>query len=110
MDEKLKALRKRRGPAEIQQLLAEFANSGLKPREFCAGREMALSTLQRYRRKAKQKPEMNRGRLLPVELRSGAGEKESGLAVVVGPGRRIAVQSGFDESTLKRLVDVLERV
>ena len=42
-------VRRRRGPAEIEQLVVEFTQSGMNPREFCVGRGLSLSTLQRYR-------------------------------------------------------------
>jgi hypothetical protein len=77
---------------------------------------MALNTLKRYLKRhgeaGKRGPDY--GGLVAVELaavdpaRRQAGE--SGLAVVVGLGRRIEVGAGFDAPTLVRLLSVLERL
>jgi hypothetical protein len=40
--------RKRRSSEEIKRLVAEFEASGLRQSEFCRGRGLALSTLQRF--------------------------------------------------------------
>jgi hypothetical protein len=102
------AVRKRRGRAEIEQLVGEFVGSGMRQSEFCQGRGLALSTLQRHLkkqgRKRYAKPE---GRLVPVEI-AGRQENDCTLALTIR-GHRIEVRRGFDESTLRRLVDMLER-
>ena len=107
-------MRRRRGRAEIEQLVAEFASSGLRPREFCAGRGLAVSTLHRYRQMGRRKPRSMQGEggLVRVELAGRRRRKEGGgsLAVVLVSGRRIEVQPGFDGPTLERLVGVLERI
>ena|SRR5437660_12052500 len=107
-------VKRRRGPAEIEQLVVEFAKSGMKAREFCVGRGLSLSTLQRYRNKQGQKGggTNSEGRLVPVELASRPWRSECGRgwAVVLGSGRKIEVPDDFDEATLERLVGVLERV
>jgi len=107
-------VRRRRGPAEIEQLVVEFTQSGMNPREFCVGRGLSLSTLQRYRNKQGQKRggTNSEGRLVPVELASRPWRSECGRgwAVVLGSGRKIEVPDDFEEATLERLVGVLERV
>ena len=107
-------VKRRRGRAEVKQLVVEFARSGMKPREFCVGRGLSLSTLQRYRNKQGQKRggTNSEGRLVPVELasRSWRSECGRGWAVVLGSGRKIEVPDDFEEATLERLVGVLERV
>ena len=95
---------KRRTRAEVQQLVAEFVNSGMRRSEFCKSRGLSFSTLDRHLG----------GRLVPVELaaRKSAAQHEPscGLAVVLPGGRRVEVHPDFDTSTFERLVSLLERV
>ena len=110
--------RRRRTRAEVQQLVAEFASSGMRQNEFCRSRGLSLSTLARHLKKLRWKRKRKSTRadckLLGVELatRKPAAESESSceLAVVVSGGRRIEVGSGFDAHTLERLVSALERM
>ena len=108
---------KRRTRAEVQQLVAEFVNSGLRRSEFCQSRGLSFSTLDRHlkklRWKRRHKPSSPASRLVPVELaarRSPQHDATCGLAVVLSAGRRIEVHPGFDTSTFERLVSLLERV
>jgi hypothetical protein len=109
------AVRRRRTRAEVEQLVAEFENSGMRRSEFCRSRGLCWGTLNRYlERQRRQRHAVKPvGRLLTVELagpsRTGQGES-GGLAVVLASGRRIEVGSGFDTHTLERLVSALERV
>ena len=110
--------RRRRTRAEVQQLVSEFASSGIRQNEFCRSRGLSLSTLARHlkkrRWKKKRKSTGAKCKLLGVELATGkpAAESESscGLAVVVSSGRRIEVQRDFDVPTFERLVNALEQV
>ena len=108
--------RKRRPRAEIEQLVAEFVNSGIRRTEFCRSRGLALSTLDRHLKKQGKRKKRTAGdsHLVAVELAGSRATRESqsicGLAVVLGGGRRIEVQRGFDASTLHQLVNLLERL
>lgn len=108
--------RPRRGAAAIKQLVGEFAESGLGQSEFCRSRGMALNTLKRYLKRHGEvgKTEPGYSGMVAVELAAvdplGRQAGESGLAVVVGSGRRIEVGAGFDAPTLGRLLSVLERL
>ena len=112
----MRVRRPRRGAAAIKQLVREFVDSGLRQSEFCRSRGLALNTLKRYLKRHGETGNAgcNLSGLVAVELaavdpaRRQAGE--SGLAVVVGSGRRIEVAAGFDAPTLARLVAVLERL
>jgi hypothetical protein len=105
----------RRTRSEIEQLVAEFAGSGLNRTEFCRRRRMSLGTLNRYlQRKEAGQNGTAQGGLVAVEL---AGAKViadrhagCGLAVVLPHGRKIEVQAGFDAATLERLLKLLENV
>jgi hypothetical protein len=106
--------RRRRSAAEIEQIKNEYASSGMKQREFCRSRGLSLSALQRYLKGQRRKPKTAcvRSRLLTVEVAasaSGEAKSHSGVSLVLGEGRKVEVERGFDESTLCRLVAVLER-
>jgi transposase len=111
----------RRSRAEADRLVAEYEASGMSRREFCARQGVALGTLDLYRKRQRREamaaraPGGSRGsgaKLVAVEV-AGKEKKEwergCGLAVVLGKGRRIEVRASFDEATLKRLVDLLEK-
>jgi hypothetical protein len=108
---------KRRTRAEVEQLVGEFVNSGMRRGEFCRSRGLSLSTLSRHlkkqRWKRKNRAASSVGGLVPVELSTKTSptrhEPSCGLAVVLSRGRRIEVCSDFDTSTLERLVGILER-
>jgi hypothetical protein len=109
---------KRRTRAEVQQLVAEFMNSGMRRSEFCRSRDLSFSTLDRRlkkrRWKRRRRPVPSAGRLLKVALAAKKSPTQydatCGLAVVLPGGRRIEVHPDFDTSTFERLVSVLERV
>jgi hypothetical protein len=107
-------IRRRRGRAEIEQLVAEFGASGLTRTAFCQERGLSLSTLARYRRRQPQQASGEAGgakRWLAVETADPAvGGEVSGLAVLLAGGRRIEVRRGFDGETLRRLVLTLEQI
>jgi hypothetical protein len=98
--------------------VSEFVNSGMRRSEFCQGRGLSLSTLDRHLRKRRWKRKtrstLANDKLVAVELaiKKAPGEQPAscGLAVVLSGGRRIEVQRDFDGHTLERLVSVLEQV
>src|ERR1700693_836532 len=109
---------KRRTRAEVQQLVADFLNSGMRRSEFCQSRGLSFSTLDRHlkklRWKRRRKPISSAGRLVPVELAARKSptqpEPSFGLALVLPGGRRIGAHPDFDTNTFERLVSALERV
>ena len=110
------AARRRRTRAEVRQLVSEFVNSGMRRSEFCQGRGLSLSTLDRHLRKWRWKRKTRstpaNDKLVAVELAIKKPPAEQpascGLAVVLSGGRRIEVQRDFDVHTFERLVSVLE--
>jgi hypothetical protein len=83
-------------------------------KEFCLNRGLALSTLQRYLHNGSRKQKTPaKSRLVAVEVACGGGLREPetgcGLALVWGEGCKLEVHRGFDEATLQKLLDVLER-
>jgi hypothetical protein len=107
--------RGRRTREAVQRLVSEFPSSGLRPTEFCRRHRLAPGTLRRHLQK--QAVAQNQAaagvRFVAVKLNGapGSASKETaptGLEVVLAGGRRIAVTSGFDVTTLGRLVRALE--
>ena len=108
------AIRRRRGRAEIEQLVAEFEASGRTRTAFCQDRGLSLATLARYRRRQPQPASGEAGgakRWLAVEVAGPTvGGGVSGLAVALAGGRRIEIGRGFDAGTLRQLVLALEQI
>ena len=106
---------RRRSPAEAERLAAEFEASGLSRGEFCRNRRLKVSTLDAYRKRRRQAQREATGAARGGAVQvSGARQPDgdaprSGLAVVLGSGRRIEVERGFDAGTLGQLLSVLER-
>ena len=103
---------RRRSRSEAEQLVTEYESGGLTRASFCAGRGLSVGTLDYYRKCQRDRKQDRAGRIVPVQLLSGvrpASRYENGIAlwVELTSGCRIAVGSGFDASTLKRLVAVL---
>ena len=102
--------RRRRSRAQAEQLVVEYAASGMSREEFCRKHGLALSTLARYQRRREQGQDEGAGpsRWLAVELSGAHPAGASGLAVVLKGGRRIEVGRGFDSQTLQQLVSLLQ--
>jgi len=109
------AVRQRRPRSEIRRLVAEFANSGMDASEFCRSRGVSRTSLYRHLKKRQSDGSSagNSMELLAVEVagvKCSSSIQDYELAVVLANARRIEVHPGFDETTLARLVSVLERV
>ena len=109
---------KRRTRAEVQELVAEFMSSGMRPSEFCRSRGLSFGTLDRHLKKRlwkkRRRPVSSAGRLLKVALAAKKSPTQHGatcgLAVVLTGGRRIEIYPDFDTNAFERLVSALERV
>jgi Transposase IS66 family len=92
------AVRRRRSRAEVEALVAEFEASGLMREAFCRQRDLAVGTLDQYRRRVHD-GHPRRGPLLPVELVSSSRDsdarrkwdKPSGLSLAVRDAGGMAV-------------------
>jgi transposase-like protein len=113
-EEQSTVVKRRRTAAEIEQIVGEFKNSGMNRSQFCRQQGVTLGVLNRYLRQL-----LGSGGggakgdgLVAVEVadqeRIADRAGSSGLAIVLGKGRRIAVSAGFDATTLRRVVQVLE--
>ena len=103
----------RRTSEEIQQIVAEFATSGVSQREFCRSRGISLTSLNIYLRRQRV-PAGECGashRFLAVEVSQASGSSGNGgrLVVALASGRRIEVERGFDAATLERLLMILDK-
>ena len=94
--------------------MSQFESSGLNRSQFCRRQGLTLGVLNRCLKRlgaACGSGASNEG-LVAVELADKKLSAERadrwGLAVVLASGRRIAVSTGFDAATLRRLVQVLE--
>jgi len=109
-DEKVPLRKRRRTVAEIEQLVNEFAGSGLNRSQFCRRRGLTLGTLNRYLKMMGREAGSVASctALVAVELTAAKCDSSSGLAVVLANARRIEVGASFDETALRHLVRVLE--
>jgi hypothetical protein len=104
---------RRRSRAEVEALVAEYETSGLSRKAFCAGRGLAVATLDVYRRRVRRDAAVPR--LVAVELRperetaAGTAAASSGMAVVLGNGRRIELGGRVDRELLAELIGIVER-
>lgn len=112
----VRPLRRRRSRAEVDQLIAEYEASGLSRREFCTKHGLTVVTLDRYRKRRRERIEScpDDKRFLRVELcggkpAGGAGQGNE-VAVVLRSGRRIELRRGFDAEVLVQLMQVLEQI
>lgn len=106
--------KRRRTGVEIEQIVREYESSGLNRSQFCRQQGLTLGVLNRYLRllHGTSGNGASGDGLVAVELagKQLGGERAAscGVAVVLGKGRRIAVSSGFDATTLQRVVQTLE--
>ena len=110
----------RRDRAEIARVASSYRASGLGRSEFCRRHGMALSTLNRHLQKQFQEVDRpdndddGRSPLVEVELAASVNpvrtvDRDCALTLLLFNGRRVEVDEGFNDETLRRLVAVLER-
>ena len=105
----------RRNTAEVERLVEEFESSGLTRREFCRRRELAVWTLDAYRKRVRQRRDdtAGAGRFVAVEVTKPkppeTGALGGGVVLVLAGGRRIEVSRGFDAATLEQLLSLIGR-
>jgi hypothetical protein len=91
-----------RSKQEIRSILDSFAKSGMTRREYCEKHNLAITTLDYWRRAQKKKPQ-----LVEVALETQA-QPDAGFTLVLGNGRRIESSWNFAEADLLRLIRVAE--
>jgi hypothetical protein len=95
----------RRSAEEVQQVVEQYAASGLSQREFSEQAGIKLSTLGRYLRR-ERRPDAPQ-QLVRVKLQSPA-EPDTGFVLMLGNGRRIASGWEFSDGALARLIRIVE--
>jgi hypothetical protein len=91
------------------ELVEAYRSGDLGRRAFCERAEIAVTTLDYYLRRDKERSRKQQ-RLLPVVVTVEPEERKTAeITVVVGNGRRVEVRRGFDPELLLRLIGVLER-
>lgn len=111
-------VRRYRSRAEAAALVAEYEASGLRREAFCRARNVAIGTLDKYRRRVHKSQDSASGApIVPVEVVWSAGRNankaagaDSVLVVEVRSGHRIEVRHGFDGRTLEQLLRILDRM
>lgn len=118
--------RVRRAATDWVALIDEWRESGLGLRAFCDQNGLNFGTMSGWAYKRTHKPALEQARrevgaaedtpaaaafvpvrVVEVEPQQKSSDR-SGVEVVIGEGRRIALGAGFDAETLRRVVVVLE--
>lgn len=118
--------RVRRPAAEWVALIDQWRESGLSLPSFCERNGLNYGTMSGWVYKRNHQGALERARreagavedtppaaaFVPVRVveaePGGEGSGRAGVEVVIGAGRRVVVDAGFDEETLRRVVAVLE--
>ena len=95
--------KQKRSADEMRRMVEEFQGSGLTRREFCERHQIAVTTLDYWRR-----GQAGPARLVKVEV--AASEPAAGFTLSLVNGRRIESQWNFGEAELARLIRVAESV
>jgi hypothetical protein len=115
---KAEVVRRYRSRAEAEALVAEYEASGLRREAFCRARNVAVGTLDKYRRRVhKSQESTSGGSIVPVEVVWSSGRNanrapgvDGVLVVEARSGHRIEVRRGFDGRTLEQLLKILDRM
>src|SRR5258707_4319531 len=84
-------VQQRRSRAEVEQLVDAFESSGLRRREFCQKHDVAVGTLDFWRKRRRQKRgEVASHQLEARKVHAGAEVASSGRLVAVGVGGKAA--------------------
>ena len=92
-----------------RQRLRDWQSSGLSIGVFCARRGLSQASFYAWRREL-QRRDAERPLFVPIRLRTDDPPipGPQALEVLLGSGRRIRVAPGFDATTLRQLLAVLE--
>jgi len=103
----------RRSVAERRQLLDRYERSGLSQKAFCLRQGVALSTLQYWRRRARdtdQEPTPSFVEIPQVTGMARALSVEAAVFIELPGGVRLEVPAGTDPQWLSGLVRAMGRV
>lgn len=108
----MKRTRRNRSRAEIREIVGEFEKSGLTQTAFATRAGIHVSVLGRWIRDLRGRLRGKRDpKVIPVRVTAPkpSSPGTDSLEVVLRNGRLIRLRAGFDETTLRRLVETLER-
>jgi transposase-like protein len=91
----------KRSADEIRRMVDEFHSSGQTRQEFCQRHQIAVTTLDYWRR-----AQSRSARLVKVEV--AASKPAGSFTLSLANGRRIESQWSFGEAELARLIRVAE--
>jgi len=90
--------------AEKLAVVRAFEASGKSRQEFCRGLGLPPTTLDGWRKLAREQE-----RLLPVEVAPGTWGAQAEVVVALSNGRRVEVGRGFDPEMLVQVLSAAER-
>jgi hypothetical protein len=93
---------------EMRRMLEEYAASGLRRREFCQQRGMALTTFDYWRREHAVKAPKQERRPRMVSVKVERAEPAPGFTLSLANGRRIDCSWRFADAELVRLIRITE--
>jgi transposase len=102
-----------RGPDEQKERqwrrwISQWQTSGLSVRAFCARHGLCTASFYNWRRVLERRA-TERPAFVPVHLVADTpAPQATALELVLGDGRALRVAPGFDATTLRRLLAVLE--
>jgi len=102
--------RRRRSPAEVDQILEDFKASHMTQRAFAESRGLSLSTLSFWMHKGRRvKPEAKETAptVLPVAIGALGSSKEP-FEIRLHDGLVVRVPVDFDATALRRLLEVVD--
>ena len=94
--------------AEMRRVLEEYETSGLRRREFCEQRGIALTTFDYWRREHAVKGRKQRRRPRMVAVKVVPAEPGGDFTLSLANGRRIESCWTFAEADLLRLIRAAE--
>ena len=92
----------------MRRVLEEYAASGLKRREFCEQRGIALTTFDYWRREHAAKPRRQQPRPRLVAVKLSSSDPAPHFALSLRNGRRIECSWRFADAELARLIRIAE--
>ena len=107
--------RSRRDPEKQKKwkkLVRDQARSGKSIREFCLEQGVLEGNFYSWRRRLRlqdrEEAAEKVSKMAAVEIEKTDLRQEAQIEIELGAGRHVRVHAGFDEETLRRVVNVLE--
>lgn len=96
--------------AEVRSILSNIEASGLSTRAYCAKHELPYSTAMLWRRRAREAGEAGESpkEISFVEVRAKGEARMQDFQIEFASGVRLHVPVSFEESSLRRLLTILE--